>query len=371
MARVGRRRTGAARRWALVGSGVAVLLALPPLVGALPASDAGTPAADLRRAALGSTEVAFTGYAQAAGGLALPVGEQLTGVADLLSDRTTMRAWYRGPADWRVDVVSPTGETGVHADAGGTWRWDYVANAATRTPDTALALPTAPDLLPSTLGRRLLSEAGDAELSRFGAARVAGRDAQGLRIVPAEETSSVGRVDVWVDTASGLPLRVQVFGEAGGEPAVDTSFLELDLTTPPAEVVDFAVPPAAEVRQGQDPQLLQAATRGTRDSTLALPAALAGLDRRTIEGAPGTVGVYGRGVTLLTVSALPGRASNGLRSALAGAPGAVVDDLGVRIAAGPLGLMLADGPDGAVLLTGTVTLDALAAAATELTGGTP
>ncbi|QXG75733.1 transcriptional regulator [Modestobacter sp. L9-4] len=364
-----RRRSGAARRWAVVGSGVAVLLSLPSLIGALPASDAGTPAADLRRAALASTGVAFSGYAQAAGGLALPVGEQLTGVADLLSDRTTMRTWYRGPADWRVDVVSPTGETGVHADASGTWTWDYVANAATRTPQTALALPTAPDLLPSALGRRLLSEAGDGELSRFGADRVAGRDALGLRVVPADQASSVGRVDVWVDAASGVPLRVQVFGEAGGEPAVDTSFLELDLGTPAADVVDFTLPPAAELRAGQDPQLLQAATRGTR-GVLALPDVLAGLDRRRIDGAPATVGVYGRGVTLLTVSPLPGRAAAGLRSALADAPGAVVDDLGVRIAAGPLGLMLADGPDGTVLLTGTVTLDALAAAAGELTGGT-
>jgi outer membrane lipoprotein-sorting protein len=354
-----------------VGGGVAVLLALPSLIGALPASDAGTSAADLRSAALDSADVAFTGYAQAAGGLALPVGEQLTGVADLLSDRTTMRTWYRGPRDWRTDVVSATGETGVHADAFGTWTWDYGAAAATRSVNTALALPTAPDLLPSTLGRRLLSEASDTELSRLGADRIAGRDALGLRIVPSDPASSVGSVDVWVDAASGLPLRVQVLGDGGGEPAVDTGFLELELTTPSAAVVDFTVPPAAEIRQGQDPQLLQAATRGTRGNPLALPAVLAGLDRRSIQGAPTTVGVYGRGVTLLTVSALPGRVAGGLRDALAGAPGAVTDGLGVRIAAGPLGLMLADGPNGAVLLSGTVTLDALAAAATDLIGEAP
>jgi hypothetical protein len=163
---------------------------------------------------------------------------------------------------------------------------------------------------------------------------------------------------------------VEVFGLAGGEPAVDTSFLDLDLTTPSAEVVDFDVPRTADVQEGQDPQLLQAATRGSRGG-LTLPATLAGLDRRTIKGAPPTVGVYGRGVTLLTVSALPGRVAGGLRTALAAAPDAVVDDLGVRIAAGPLGLMLLDAPGGPVLLTGTVTLDALASAATQLTGGTP
>jgi len=368
------RRTGAAGRWAVVVIAVAVLLSLPSLIAALPASDAGTSAADLRTAVLRSTDVAFTGYAQAAGGLDLPVSEQLTSVADLLSDRTSMRAWYRGPDDWRVDVVSPTGETDVHADAGGTWTWDYEGATATRTAPTPLALPTASDLLPSALGRRLLSEATDAELSRLGADRIAGRDALGLRLVPAEEASSVARVDVWVDAGTGLPLRVQVFGEdaagPGAEPALDTGFLDLALTTPGAEVTAFAVPPGAEVRQGQDAQLLQAADRAGRDGDrVRLPAQLAGLDRRSIEGAPRSVGVYGRGITVLAVSPLPRRAADPLRAALVSAPESVVDALGVRISAGPLGLMLVSRADGSVLLAGTVSLDALAAAATELTGG--
>ncbi len=353
----------------MVGVAVAVLAALPSLVAALPASDAATSAGGLRQRALGSADVAFSGYAQAAGGLSLPVGDQLTDVADLLSDRTTMRAWYRGADDWRVDVVTPTGETDVHADAGGSWTWDYVHATATRTPPAPLALPTASDLLPSALGRRLLSEAHDDELSRLGAERVAGRDALGLRVVPAEEASSVARVDVWVDADSGVPLRVQVVADGAAGPALDTGFLSLELGTPAASVTAFAVPPGADVREGQDAQLLQAASRAGREGRSRLPAALAGLDRRSIDGAPRSVGVYGRGITLLAVSPLPGQVAGPLLDALVVAPGAVVDDLGVRIASGPLGLMLVDGPDGPVLLAGTVSLDALAAAATELTGG--
>jgi hypothetical protein len=368
------RRTGAAGRWAVVGLLVAVLVTLPSLIAALPASDAATSAADLRRAALASADVPFSGYAQSAGGLDLPVGDQLTDVADLLSDRTTMRAWYRGPADWRVDVLSPSGETGVHADAGGTWTWDYEAATATRTARSALALPTAPDLLPSALGRRLLSEATDDELGRLGAERVAGRDALGLQVVPADQASSVARVDVWVDADSGVPLRVQVFGEdaagAGAEAALDTAFLDLDLTAPPAEVTAFQVPPGADVREGEDARLLQQASRAGRDGDrIVLPTELAGLGRRGIDGSPRGVGVYGRGITLLAVSAVPRSVAAGLHDALVAAPGAVVDELGVRISAGPLGLMLVDGPAGRVLLAGTVSLDALAAAATELTGG--
>ena len=350
---------------------VAVLVTLPSVIGALPASEADTSAAELRRAVLDSADVPFTGYAQAAGGLALPIGDQLTPVADLLSDRTSMRAWYRGPADWRVDVVSATGETGVHADAGGTWTWDWADATATRTAPGPLALPTAPDLLPSALGRRLLSEATDAELSRLGADRIAGRDAQGLRLVPADAASSVARVDVWVDGDSGLPLRVQVFGEDGGEAALDTSFLDLELTTPAAAVTAFDVPPDAEVREGQDAQLIELADRDDRRGRPALadvlPDVLAGLDQRQIEGAPRSVGLYGRGVTLLALRPLPGRAAADLRAELSRAPEAVVDDLGVRISAGPLGLMLTGGGDGPTwLLAGTVSLDALESVATEL-----
>ncbi len=340
---------------------------LPPLIDALPAADAPTSAVDLRTRALGSAGVAFAGYAQSAGGLDLPVGEQLTDAADLFSDRTTMRAWYRGPADWRVDVVTPTGETGVHADGCGTWTWDWEDAVATWSEPGPLAFPSPSDLLPSALGRRLLSEAAEDELSRLGAERVAGRDALGLRVEPAAEAASVPRVDVWVDRATGLPLRVQVWGDDAAEPAMDTSFLELDLTVPPAEVTAFTVPEGAEVREGQAEQLLQAADRDRRRGP-ALPSSLAGLDRRVVEGAPRSVGVYGRGVTLLAVGVLPDRAAAGLRAELSRAPGAVVDPLGTRIAAGPLGLMIVDGPDGALLLTGTVTLDALAAAATDLTG---
>ena len=362
-------RSGAARRWAVVVVGVAVLLALPSLIGALPASDAGTAAPELRARALASADVPFAGYAQAAGGLTLPVGDQLSPVADLLSARTTMRTWYRGEDDWRVDVVSPTGETGVHRDAGGTWTWEYEDDVASRAEGLPLALPTAPDLLPSALGRRLLSEAVDEELSRLGAERVAGRDALGLRIAPADEAASVSRVDVWVDAESGIPLRVQVYGSTAVR-ALDTSYLEFDLTAPVSAVTAFQPPPGAEVRRDEAPEdLLHAA--GHADP-VQLPAVLAGLARRDVGGVPGAVGVYGRGATLLAVSALPDRAAGALRVELTRAPAVVEDERGARTAAGPLGLMLVDGGGrDSYLLAGTVSLDALAAAAAELptTGG--
>ncbi|CAA9226156.1 MAG: hypothetical protein AVDCRST_MAG57-851 [uncultured Blastococcus sp.] len=363
----------AAPRWAAVGALVAVLVSLPAVIGALPVSDAAVPAPELRAAVLASDAVAFSGYAESAGGLALPVTDQLTSVADLFSDRTTMRVWWRGPADNRVDVVTPAGETGIHRDPGGSWTWEYERATATRTAASPLDLPAAPDLLPNTLGRRLLSEATDAELSRIGARRVAGRDALGLRVVPAEPASSVSRVDVWVDGESGLPLQVEVVAEGADRPALDSRFLDLDLGTPDAELTTFRPPRGATVREGTQAEVvLEAGRRGVR--RVGLPDALAGLERRAIAGAPSAFGLYGRGVTLLVVAPVPPRLAGALRSTLVQSPDAIVDPIGIRVAAGPVALMLVDPPGrGPYVLTGTVTLDALAEAAAQLPelAGTP
>jgi hypothetical protein len=100
---------------------------------------------------------------------------------------------------------------------------------------------------------------------------------------------------------------------------------------------------------------------------VALPPELAGLPWRALSGAPPGIGLYGSGVTLLAVAPVPRRLAHALRDALVASPGAVVDALGTRIAAGPVGLMLVEPPRrGAYVLTGTVTPDALAAAATQL-----
>src|ERR1700712_832423 len=114
------RGNGAARRWTLVVTLVAVLASLPALIGAWPAADDDRSAADLRAAALASVDVQFSGYAESSGGLALPVADQLSSLADLFSDRPGVRFWGQDPADNRVDVVSAGGETDFYSDARGT-----------------------------------------------------------------------------------------------------------------------------------------------------------------------------------------------------------------------------------------------------------
>lgn len=358
--------TGAGRRWAVVAALVGVLVALPPLIGALPTSDADVPAAEVRQAALASAALAFSGYAESAGGLTLPVDSpRFAGVVDLFSDRTQMRVWWRSEMESRVDVVTVGGETSYRADRGGGWAWSYENDRATRYTRAALHLPVPPDLLPSSLGRRLLSEATDEELSRIGAERIAGRDGLGLRITPAAKASSVDHVDVWVDADSGLPLQVQIHAKGGGRAALDTRFLDLDLTEPDSDVIQFRPPSGAVVTSNAEDRILQQARE---DLDLgALPDEVAGLPRRELAGAPEGVGLYGRGVTLLVVVPVSGRIAGDIRQTLRAAPDAIGEPRGVRVTAGPLGLMLLDpAARGAYLVTGTVTPEALRDAAADL-----
>lgn len=344
---------------------VAGLAALPAVVGAWPAADEDRSAADLRAAALASVEVPFSGHAESAGGLAFPVTDQLSSLADLLSDRTTMRVWWRGPTANRVDVVSAVGETGVYTDVFGSWTWEYQSNRVTRTPTAPLTVPSPPDLLPGPLARRLLSEADPGELSRIGAVRVAGRDALGLRLVPSAAASSVDRVDVFIEPGTGLPLRVQVFGKGAPNPAIDTRLLDVDLAAPAGDLVSFTPPPDADVEQGDNLGVLRTAARQL--SPVPLPDTLAGLPRRTIAGAPEAIGLYGRGVTLLAVVPLPYGVAGDLRRAAEQDPTVVRDELGIRLTAGPLGILLFSDPGRrSSVITGTVTVDALAQAAREL-----
>jgi len=360
---------GAGLRWSAVAALVAGLVALPTIIGALPASDADVSAADLRASVLAADSVGFSGYAESAGGLALPVSDQLPEVANLFSDRTTMRVWWRGPTESRVDVTTAAGETGYHRDASGLWTWEYESATATRAAagrsDQPFALPGPADLLPNALGRRLVSEATGEELRRIGAKRIAGRDALGLRVTPAERASAVARVDMWVDAGTGLPLQVQIVGKDGGTPAVDTRFLDLRLTEPTADVVAFRPPPGARIRQAQEAEILREAADRLRPA--ALPDTLAGLPRRRDDGVPTGIGVYGRGGTFLAVAPIPRRFAEALRNTLTASPDVIDDAAGLRVAAGPVGLMLVRQPgSGPYLLTGTVTLDALAVAGREL-----
>ncbi|MCW2541861.1 MAG: hypothetical protein JWN95_3586 [Frankiales bacterium] len=347
---------------------VALLASIPVVLQHRPAADAEIPAADLLARIQRSASVPYSGYAESSGTLDLPSVSQFGSVSDLLSSRTQLRVFVRGSDDWRVDTVTPVGETDLHATAAGVWSWDYESSTSTFTVggDTEPArLLRADDLLPANLARRLLSQALPTEVSRIGAERIAGHDAVGLRLRPAEPQSTIDRVDVWALAASGLPVRVDVYAKGASIAVLTTSMLDLSTSRPSASDTAFSPPVANRIRSQSQPDIVSLVDRLGR---VRPPSELAGLPRNA--QSIGSVGAYGRGVTAMLAVPVPPRLSGTVRTQLAATVGSsgVADGDNIALALAGVNLLMLprDGDGWAWLLIGTVTADALSTAAGQL-----
>ena len=288
-------------RWLVVGSVVAVLVALPGLVGAVPGRDRPVGAGELLGKVLASERVVYQGYAEARAGLGLPDVPRAGRVVALLGETTRMRAFVAGPELWRVDELTPIGERDLYQADGGTLLWDSGerrAVASAGEPPVRFARPA--DLLPPELGRRVAAAAGAGEVTRLGARRVAGVHALGLRVLPRSAGTTVGRVDLWADPGSGLPVRVELTARGGTAPILTSAFLDLRLGAPDPDQVRFTAPADADLESDEAPDLARAIDRF---SPYVLPDPLAGRARRTsVSSAAST---YGRGFELVAVLAFP------------------------------------------------------------------
>jgi hypothetical protein len=296
----------ARRRWALVLAVVVLLSAVPIGLQLRPARAAGIAPATLLARIAASRDRPFEGYAQSSGLLPLPALRNLEQVTKLLSGVTEMRTWYAAEDRWRVDVVDGGAERDLYQTPDAQWVWDYGDNQLSRvTGEQPVRLPRAADLVPSTLVHTIIDLAAGERFEALAAKRVAGIDAAGLRIVPTAAGTTVQRIDIWADPATGLPLQAEVTARGGQRPVFVTRFLELRYGTPKAQVLS---PPAATGAIGYTetsaPDLLSAINRRRYG---VLPDRLGDLRRRDAVARISAVGVYGTGLDQLVVVSLPGR----------------------------------------------------------------
>jgi hypothetical protein len=364
----------ARRRWALVLAGVGTLCALPALVGALPVNAGVVDPAQLRARIL-AAEVPYAGYAESAGSLGLPDLPAIGDVGGLLGGRTALRTWYASPTQWRVDAITPTGEHDLYLTPAGSVTWDYEGSRRTDfLGRAALRLPRAADLLPPALAHRLLGGYSPADqLRSIPARRVAGIAAPGLRLLPADPDSSVGALDVWADPRTGLALRVDITGRAGGAPSVTSQFL--DLRQGPAAVSASVVTPPEP--SGAHRSFADATALGRaidRYPRTALPGRLAARDRSDLVGGDtDAVPTYGTGFAAFTVLQLPPDIADQVFDAVHAAQGSLSDLASGRAVVLRTALLTlvvalpAAGPDG-FLMAGPVNDRLLLQAARELLG---
>jgi hypothetical protein len=356
------------RRWAVVAAVTVVLASVPAAVAALPPAGESIDPARLRELVLASAGRPYEGYAESSGSLALPELPNLAGVAALFAGTTRVRAWYAGPDRYRVDVLGTADEHDVYRLPDGEYTWDYPTDTLTElVGEPGVRLPRAGDLLPPELARRVLRAAEDDPVSVLPARRVAGVAASGLRLVPADPETTIGRVDLWADPATGLPVRVEVTARGQRAPILETEFRDLAQTTPVVEAPrpvlgsGYTVASAPDVTDALG-ALGQVPLPGTLGGRPVASANLGG-----ITGAA----LYGSGLASFAVIAVPRNVANAASDA-AGKAGAAE----VKLAAGtvtqlsitPLSLAIVRSSVSrrSYLLAGTVTPDVLRSVADEL-----
>lgn len=269
------------RRWLLVAAGAAGLVTAGSIT--VPASAVDADPERLRGRITDDPVPPHVGYAESTGRLGLPPIPQLESSVALLTSTTRIRSFVAGFDRWRVDQVQEAGERGTYHLDGTEYVWDHGAQQLTRVLGTTpLRLPRASDLTPPDLGRRLLRLSRADPVTALPARRVAGRDAAGLRVVPADPQTTIGRVDVWADPATALPLRVEV-APRDGAPLLFTEFVEVTDGPPdPADVTPWT-PPGADAISATAADLSGALRVLDADPP---PARLAGRDRVPLTGAP-------------------------------------------------------------------------------------
>ena len=359
------------RRWAVVAAGVALLCGLPVIASALPAGVPQLTASQLRTRILASADEPYAGYAESNATFGLPPVAGLTGLTSLLNGVTKMRVWQATPGRWRVDVLSDAGERDTYQLSGcRSYIWDSGDQLLTEVRGRqTYRLPRAADLVPPTLALRLLAEGGRrARFSVIAPVRVAGRAAAGLRMTPADPESTVGRVDIWADPSSGLPLRVEVFGRGAARPALESLFFQVSPWHPDPRVLTPARGPGAAFTVTSNRSLAGALSNL---GLVALPAELAGRIRLPVQPGFEMVGAYGGGLTTFAVIGVRGSAARHLvpdAVTAGGTPLVIAGGAAAEISAPLLNAVIVRPPGFFItfLLAGTVSTQLLEQAATEL-----
>lgn len=339
---------------------VGVLTALPSAAGALPVGSSDAGAQDLLDRVRASDRVGWSGLAESRAALALPDVQDLGELPGLLGGTTRTRAWWRDRADWRVDQLTLVGEVDVVQAPGRTTTWVSAdRRASILFGELPVRLPRAADLLAPVLGRRLAATP-DTRLSRLPERRVAGRTAAGLRVAPQDPaTTTVESVDLWVEPATGLPLRVEVRAQGARLPVLTSVVLDLELAVPSVQRTAFDLPDDGTAALDSAPDV---AALIDRFAPYVLPPVLAGAGRTDPAGLDtGGAGTYGTGLQAYAVVPLPGDAGRRVRRA---APDGVISTPLVNAAVGGNGRRT-------YLLVGTVPPGVLQGALAALVADPP
>jgi outer membrane lipoprotein-sorting protein len=239
--------------------------------------------------ALGADSIAgFTGTVQTQTDLGLPslgstLGPSSGNLLTTLLAPHTIKVWYAQGGKVRLAIPDSLAETDVVSDGTQLWVWQSATQTvshlakkpSTGAPEQGAEAPdkrTDPepgsspeDLTPPALAAKMLANA-DPTTRVFvrGTAMVAGRPAYELVLAPRTADTLVADAVIDVDSATGLPLQVQILARDSSTPALQVGFTSLTLNTPADSNFTFTVPPGATMREVNAPEELLSGPQGER-----------------------------------------------------------------------------------------------------------
>jgi outer membrane lipoprotein-sorting protein len=213
---------------------------------------------------------------------ALPSGTGSSGsggLTGLLSGTHALRVWIGKAGQFRAQVLDTLDETDVVSDGTDLYTYVYSTNTVThvalptkRNNHAVTTPPTAASLAPSQLATSLLKAINPStDLSFGGTAKVAGHDTYLLDVRPRTADTTVGLVEIALDSATGVALRVQIFAQGASSASFAVGFTHVSFAAINASQFHFTPPPGAHSSAGT--AITQAApTTSTTTTPPATPA---------------------------------------------------------------------------------------------------
>lgn len=224
------------------------------------------------------------------------------GFLELLTGSHSARVYLDGPDKARLQVQDRLAERDLVLNGTDAWFYDFDDNAAIHA-----TLPQRPESpsdhsdgavgTPEQLADHFLSAVEPSTEVTLGRnVSVASRTAYTLVLTPRASETLTRSVSIAVDSATGLPLGVEVMARGQEQPAFEVAFTKLSFDTPDARLFEFVPPEGAEVTEqvipdpkqtmsqfpedefGQVPGLQPTVIGSGWDAVLVLPAMLVPAD---------------------------------------------------------------------------------------------
>jgi outer membrane lipoprotein-sorting protein len=262
-------------RW-LLPAGIAAAIAVASVATTAAASASGQPklaaktAAQLLVAVENASPAGLSGTIVETAKLGLPDISGLLGssggsglsLESLVTGSNTMNVWYAGKDQQRFALLGQLSEDDLIHN--GTDLWSYDSSTRTVTHKTltqdesdqvgSSIASTAPSLDPQAAAEKALAAIDPTTAVVVDrTARVAGRAAYQLQLSPKDTRSLIGSVQIAIDAATSVPLRLQIFAAGAASPAFQVGFTSVSFNVPNSSVFEFVPPAGASVEQDTAP----------------------------------------------------------------------------------------------------------------------